>query len=89
MIEDIHTFPDLYAWLRLGFVPLALNPNYVYSEGYPYQDIAETSIKIGGDDGHSWLFSTAEQINVRRIPLQREESVRSERERFDNDKSAA
>ncbi|CAD7943068.1 unnamed protein product [Amoebophrya sp. A120] len=36
-IGDIHSVPDFYSWLRLGFVPNVLTDSFIYSEWLPEQ----------------------------------------------------
>lgn len=33
-IVDVHSFADFWSWLRLGFVPLVIQPSWSYSERY-------------------------------------------------------
>ena len=31
-LQDVHSIPDFWSWVRLGFLPLVIQPNWAYSE---------------------------------------------------------
>jgi len=33
-LQDVHSVPDFWSWMRLGFLPLVIQPNWMYSEGH-------------------------------------------------------
>ena len=33
-LQDVHSVPDFWSWMRLGFLPLVIQPAWMYSEGY-------------------------------------------------------
>jgi hypothetical protein len=41
IFRDAHNVADFWSWLRLGAVPLIIQPTYGYSEQYPYNETAQ------------------------------------------------
>jgi len=53
-LEDVFSFGDFWSWLRLGFLPLVVQPEWGYSEGY-----AEDMSEVFGEPGGSWSLIAA------------------------------
>jgi hypothetical protein len=58
-IADVNSIADFWSWIRLGLIPLLIQPTWSYSEGYP--GALGTHVLSGtgysqGDLPTSWLF---------------------------------
>jgi hypothetical protein len=58
-IEDVNSVADFWSWMRLGYLPLIIQPSWSYSEAYPAAlgDSVMKGTNYSTDDlTGSWLF---------------------------------
>lgn len=58
-IVDVNSYADFWSWMRLGYLPLIIQPTWVYSESYPAalgEPIMKGTSYSVADLPTSWLF---------------------------------
>jgi len=68
VIWDVHSFADFWSWLRLGFLPLVVQPAWSFSEGYADNAAGLFTNASGVSPDSSWSFQAFGQ-NSHSIPI--------------------
>lgn len=57
-IFDVNSIADFWSWLRIGLIPLVVQPTWAYSEGWPFGDPphSETNYTLGMGQSPRWNF---------------------------------